>query len=263
MTQEVYDGIRVWRGYRSLDYTEQRDSFIKQLKEIFIPQTAQQMMPLGLNAYFPAIVPETQSATTQLVPDEVALVVYPSAKAYETATQKNVAGRAYSTLHSTVFNFSKKSTTPNSTSDSPEAWQPNWYWNTSYSLIKDKADWSTGTTRVLLAQPSAELNRLGFYRSVNDIVNAWRETKNGDVDAGILCVELNWLLYWEHSSSLHADTPGSLIEHLLPILERPLLNTPARLVTVPPAFSLPDDGVECKEGELLNVKIGRTDSLAN
>ncbi|SMF19810.1 hypothetical protein SAMN02745866_01221 [Alteromonadaceae bacterium Bs31] len=258
MMDKAYSGMRVWRGFRSMDYLENRPRFLNTLKSQFIPQTAQQMMPLGLQAYFPAIVPKTACSSLRVVPDEIALVVYPSQSVYEQATQNSVAGRAYGALHGTAFNFSSDAVTPKSTSDSPLLWQPGWDYGKSYSLFPTAIDWRKGSTRVLLAQPSAELNRLQFYRALDSVVNQWRDKGSTGVDAGILCTELDWLLYWEHSPANKSveETQGSLIPNIAPLLETPLINAVARTVLIPPAFSLPDPGIECDEGELLCVTTG-------
>ena len=53
------DGIRVWRGFRSRSFFDNRAKFDCFVGTVFVPQTAQQMEPLGLRAYFPALLPDS------------------------------------------------------------------------------------------------------------------------------------------------------------------------------------------------------------
>lgn len=259
MNTAELSGIRVWRGYRSESLLHKRQDFTDKLKTIFIPQTAQQMYPLGLQAYFPAILPETfvtgpADRSDLLIPDEVALVVYPSDEAYKQATQKSVAGRAYGLLHSTVFNFSDTSVLPRSTSDTPVPWQEDWHWDQSLALIDEPIDWQRGMTSVLLARPTSTLSPVQFCRALNDIVSGWREAPRQWVDGSVLCVNRHWLLYWEHQQLLTgAPESESLMERLSSILDTPYIAKNAKLISVPPIFTNPDNGVDCEVGELLSV----------
>ena len=137
-------GIRVWIGYRHPDFLPIRQKFVRDLGNIFIPQTVQQMGDLGLCAYFPMVLPDTDN----LFPDEVALVVYPSPAVYRSAKSDSVAGRAYAALHGPYFNFKSLDGIPRSKSAFPESWQGNLDIGTPYALFGNSVDWHTGSTHV-------------------------------------------------------------------------------------------------------------------
>ncbi len=93
------NAVRVWKGYK----LPNNKTFYKKLGNTFIPVTVQFMSPLGLNAYFPLVLPQEKEPQ---IPDELALVFYNSQEQYLYATKETSTGRAYSQLHSTLFNFS-------------------------------------------------------------------------------------------------------------------------------------------------------------
>jgi len=259
--QPDFSGIRVWRGFRSKAYlgdSDKRKDFIKALNEVFIPQTAQQMMPLGLEAYFPAISHEFDKHADFFVPDEVALVIYPRAAVYERAAKLTVAGRAYGALHGTVFNFSGEAGLPISGSIAPEAWRAGWEWDRAYSLLSETIQWHSGSVSVLLAKPRSDRGGLTFYREVDRVVTKWKSETRRTIDGGILYTNRDWLLYWEHcvdGTSVSARDSESLIPRFREFLQAPNVDAKAKPIAVPPAFTQDDKGVSCVEGELLNVSI--------
>ena len=261
MTKANISGVRVWRGYRKLEHLDgEMHAFEKQLKSIFIPQTAQQLEPLGLLNYFPVLVPKKDCRGEVRIPDELALVVYPSKTHYQRA-QTSVAGKAYGALHSTAFNFNHDLIIPASRSDAPTTWSKAWEFDRSYCLCGEEIDWGAGSTSVLLAKPAATLSVPSFREAVINTVSEWQERRSeaiNIINASILCVNEDWLLYWEHSQStegLGAEN-GSLIPKLRLLLEEPYVFSQARKVTVPPVFTFNDDGVECNAGELMSVFVG-------
>lgn len=110
--------VRVWLGYALPAWTKggDRERFYRQLGEVFIPATVQLMAPQGLQAYVPSVLPPSDHPK---VPDEIALVFYPSRQCYQQASHASVAGRAYGALHGTVFSFQAQQDRPASHSDFP------------------------------------------------------------------------------------------------------------------------------------------------
>ena len=109
-------GIRVWRGWRK--ETVAWDKFIRHLATIFIPATWQVMGRLGLRLYVPSVLAESKP---EGMPDEVALLFYPSQSAYLAARFRSAAGRAYGLLHEAVFAFTPER---RSTSTTAVSWSP-------------------------------------------------------------------------------------------------------------------------------------------
>lgn len=252
--------IRVWRGFRSRNFFNNRAGFDSKIGRIFAPQTVQQMEPLGLCAYFPALLPNAirQGSNDRLlkIPDEIALVVYPSRETYDNAVKHSVAGRAYSLLHRSVFNFND-SETPHSQSDFPESWSGKLNWDTPCSLVSDTTDWRSGVTRLLVAQPRRNMSAENFHQQLNNILHGWLQQSEKKVNGSIICVCPEYLLYWEHGD---IDTEqDSLLPPLLKILESPYVNRTARIVFVPPAFYEPDEGIDMSAGDFLDVRVGTDD----
>ena len=249
-------GLRVWRGFRSRSYFNKRDNFDKIIREVFIPQTAQQMEPLGLCAYFPALLPNSIPAGSNdqflKIPDEVALVVYPSIESYQRAVTSSVAGRAYSLLHWPVFNGNDPEIPP-SQSAHPEPWAGSLVWDEPSYLIDDAIDWRSGVTQLLVARPLFSMTANTFLEKLNTTINDWLLKRACNINGSIISACPDYLLYWEHRES-DCDN-GSLLPLLLELLETPYINTQARPIAIPPAFHEPDDGVDIKVGECLDVRV--------
>lgn len=250
------EGIRVWRGFRSRSYFDNRPGFDKVIGSVFVPQTAQQMEPLGLNAYFPALLPDSipPGSNDQFlkIPDEIALVVYPSKKCYEHAINSSVAGRAYGILHWPVFNVSDPEIPP-SKSGHPEPWSGGLNWDSPCYLVPDEIDWRAGTTRLLAAKPAHKESSEKFLKKLNDIVRGWLLKRDKNINGSIICVTPDYLLYWEHRE--YDKEADSLIPLLLDILETPYLNNKAKPAIVPPAFHEPDEGLKISAGDFLEVHV--------
>lgn len=102
---------RIWLGYARTELT--RAYFHQQLGGIFMPSTVQVMGQLGLQSYIPAVLPEADN-----LPDEVALVFYPSRQIYQQACKQSCGGRMYGALHQSLFQFPKsKSAFPENYTD--------------------------------------------------------------------------------------------------------------------------------------------------
>jgi hypothetical protein len=250
------DGIRVWRGFRSRSFFDNRSGFDSIVGSIFVPQTAQQMEPLGLRAYFPALLPDSipPGSNDQFlkIPDEVALVVYPSKEEYQQAVNLSVSGRAYSLLHWPVFNGNDPEIPP-SRSGHPEPWSGALNWDQPCYLAPDAIDWRSGVIRLLVARPLRNIEPDDFLQRLNDIIRGWLLKRDANFDGAIICASHDYLLYWEHRA---VDTEqGSLLPLLLGLLEAPYLNSAACPVIVPPAFHQPDTGVAMKAGDFLDVRV--------
>ena len=257
------DGIRVWRGFRAQDFVHNRPGFEDKVRRIFVPQTAQQMTPLGLCAYFPALLPDSFDASANdvhlKIPDEIALVVYPSFEAYKNAIDNTTAGRAYGLLHWPVFNSQSKATDPvripPSKSDYPLPWVDAWQWDRSYSLLDNPLNWRHGVTELLVARPKPELLEQDFQARLADAIREWRHTVKPTVRAGILCVCRDYLLYWENRRTRSAS--GSCIAALKSLTDVVYLQSMAKRCHVPPAFTAHDPGVDMQSVDFLDVRVAR------
>ncbi len=251
MFASKYDpyGARVWLGYRHLNYAERRDRFVEQLGSIFIPQTVQQMKAVGLHAYFPMVVPDTSGA----LPDETALVVYPSQDEYRAATRETVAGRAYGALHGTCFNFERDAEIPASYSRFPLPWSGTLEWAQPYSLYDEAIDWHQGRLRTLLAERPDDLSPEEFRTTVADVIALCKERSQSDMCI-VLC-EPDFIAVWEHSAS--QCCPSCVIQQLARAVDNPIICDQAQPVMVSPMFTRNDSGVDVSgmDGKLLDVRL--------
>lgn len=249
-------GVRVWWGYRHEQFAQNRAGFDKTLSSIFIPQTWQQMSALGLCAYFPALVPLAAEDEWPL-PDELALVHYPSAEQYRFATRETVAGRAYGLLHSTAFNFNNP-LLPTSGSDFPAPWVETVDFAQPTYLVDKAIQWRSGVTHMLMARPILDVGSAEYKKQINQAIQQWLKQReshvkgsDSNVDGAIILMHPHWLCYWEHRTD--SCEQNSLLPLLRPLLQDPIIDKQASTITVPPLFSGPDDGVDIKQGDFVDV----------
>jgi hypothetical protein len=136
------NSIRIFWGYKK-DGIE-KAAFYKELGETFMPGTPYVLAPSGLNGYLPAIL--NLDAALKL-PDEVALIVYPTVDLYNEARQNSLMGRIYTYSHEGVFDMKQSRGQFLGTVDNPikhtaiERWA--WY------VSGDNFDWQNGNSRLL------------------------------------------------------------------------------------------------------------------
>jgi len=239
-------GSRVWLGYRHSNLLNKREKFVQQLGDIFIPQTVQQMGPLGLCAYFPMVLPDSDIQW----PDEVALVVYPSPSIYTSATKDTTAGRAYGALHGSYFNFSSNAEIPRSRSSFPSSYSIALTTGTPYAVLGNAIDWTTGATSVLVLKRPATLRPSEFLTTLNAIISSPASA----TDELIIQVEADFALLYEHVHSLQQSS-ATIKRVLAQLPDAQALHSGALKTRVPEVFTLPDQGLPVTEGQLLDVRV--------
>lgn len=247
-------GFRVWQGWRTPRYQDRISKFHDKLGSIFLPVTVQLMEPLGMKAYLPAISPVNDN----ILPDEIALVAYPSQETYLQATREVAVGRAYGALHATVFNFDRQTTIPSSRSDFPRAWTDDWQLSTPYYLIDMALDWQAGSTGLLMARRRNDIRDSEFHELLRATIDNWRQQRPSAIDGSIVVVEQEYLIYWEHRSDTGTNVPsqGSLIPALSELLGDVVMRQSCEPIRVKPLFEVGDTGLPVNGGEFYNVSGG-------
>ena len=100
---------RFWQGWKLSQYSE--DQFQQALNQIFVPATIQVGAGKSLLSYLPALPPRVVNRPPDLanvLPDEIALVVYTS-KAEYTALRNTPQGKWYGDLHWKYFDKNRGS----------------------------------------------------------------------------------------------------------------------------------------------------------
>lgn len=210
--------VRVWTGYAlpELRRGKGRQAFYDTLGSVFIPATVQIMQPLGLSAYLPTVVPPEDDPC---IPDEVALVFYPSCRHYEQAKGSSTGGRAYQKLHATVFNFQPLPEAPKSHSSFPQLFSPSKGAETrngNYTLFQDMVDWQCGCPTVLIATfPPAARNHL------TERLHQLQQSPPTGVDGLIFSLNDTFIVVWTHWQKEPATmNPFNDIEGLRPIVNK-------------------------------------------
>jgi hypothetical protein len=214
------DAVRVWRGFR-LGSLMPAD-FVQALGTIFIPITAQLQRLYGLTAYLPTVLPTDKPAG---LPDEIALVFYETQQAY-TDTSKIVAGRAYSSLHKTVFAF------PASQSGFPTLFSSSAALDQPYHLFKQSVDWREGYAQVFVGARRPETDPKKFAVQLQSFFQAQQGRPPRCFDGAIFCISANWVVYWEHWQS-EAASQGGAIAELPKIAQRVVLQAFTPLPVTP------------------------------
>jgi hypothetical protein len=234
------NAVRVFRG-RKRNHLD-RNTFLDELGNIFMPITIQMQRLYGLTAYLPAVLPETKRKD---IPDEVALVFYRTQNSYRDA-KRCAGGRAYSELHDLVFKMSE------SISAFPEHFRGRIEPGATYHLFLKSVDWQKGSSRLCVATRRARVDQRTFLDGVGRVASQL-QIHRGALDAVIFCPSANSLLWWEHSSrtSLKPNFRfGEIAEEAFGRI--------ARRVQAPTSLLRPYGGIGLKSsGDFLNFHFQR------
>jgi len=243
------DAVRVWRGYRLGSLTG--SAFLGALGSIFIPVTVILQRLYGLTAYLPTVLPLNKPDG---VPDEIALVFYETQQAYND-TKQIVAGRAYSSLHSTVFAF------PASQSGFPALLGTKLEFDTPYHLFTDEADWQSGFSQVFVGTRKAADTPAKFASALQAFLRKLSTHRPKGLDGVVVCVSANWVIYWEHWKSEDESLKGSISD--LPKLADRVLLQPHKPTAVPASLVKHYAGLTVVGGESFNTQFPREGELAS
>ena len=234
------DAVRVWRGFRLPTLTPV--SFLTALGTIFIPVTAQLQSLYGLTAYLPTVLP---TGKPNGVPDEIALVFYETQQAYNDTTQI-VAGRAYSSLHKTVFAF------PASLSGFPVLLGPaGATLDHPFHLFNESVDWQQGFTQVFVGARPEKVNVTKFASSLTKFLQSQQKRPAPGLDGAIGCVSSNYVVYWEHWNSEGQSLEGAISE--MPKLATRVLLQPYTTQAVDPSLTDHYAGLSSVESKSFNI----------
>lgn len=238
------DAVRVWRGYRGSVPPAQ---FYADLGTIFIPVTVQMQRLFHLSAYLPAVLPANKPDG---MPDEIALVFYRTQQAYQDASLC-AGGRAYSLLHSTIFNLGKGG----SLSGFPTKLQGNFVLDAPFHLFDDAVDWQGGFTQLFVGSRRAAIDPALFAHQIADFCAAQQANRPAGLDGAIVVAASGYLIYWEHWLT-RAAAQSSGIGRLTD-LAAPELLAPYSEVAVPPGLDAVWPGLQVSGGECFNTQFPR------
>ncbi|WP_028025348.1 hypothetical protein [Enterovibrio calviensis] len=254
------NGIRVWQGYRRPEFIDNTEGFLNKLGQIFIPITVQLMTPMGLRMYYPAVPSQTVASQkvvcpTIKLPDEIALVGYPSQQTYQQASHQTVAGRAYSSLHETVFNFTPDAV-PASFSNFPTAYSntTKCQWKTPYYFSGEAIDWHGLYVGVIVWIWQNDGKADPYQSSVN-LLNACEKaiSSNNHLFEIIAVMQESYGIIWFASDVL--SWPDRIIQTLADNQCSVVMQAFHDTVNISPLFSEDDSGIDVSAGQALDVRL--------
>lgn len=241
------DAVRVWWGYKRPEVSNQ--SFDNSLGNVFIPVTVQQMSPLGLESYLPAVLPEDKPSS---VPDEIAIVFYKDQNTYQNS-RATVYGREYQLLHRALFNFDKKNGEV-STSDFPALFEDKLEPGKPYSLFpKLDTDWQSGTAKLYVGVPLDGQSREQYMDSIKSVLQEIQTHPNPNLDGVIVRVSDKFITYWEHYNNKD-NSDGKNMDALSKITKSVMRHDSADLVTIPLDGNTKFAGLAVKDGSFYNLQ---------
>jgi len=214
------NSIRIFWGYKK-DGIE-RNAFYRELGETFMPGTPYVLAPVGLNGYLPAVL--NLDAVLKL-PDEVALIVYPTVDLYNEARQNSLVGRIYTHSHEGVFDMKQSRGQFSGTLDNPvkhtaiDRWA--WY------VAGDNFDWQRGNSRLFAMSSTKNIYEilLQFSKAIKPKINQF------GIDEMIVTATASFATIWFYSQecdlSFDINTIGLPIQDLT--LLRDLKSNPVYL----------------------------------
>ena len=240
------DSVRVWRGYKLSSLPQQ--TFLGNLGAIFIPVTAILQRLFGLTAYLPTVLPLEKPAG---VPDEIALVFYTAQQAYND-TKLIAGGRAYSLLHSAVFDLTQ------SQSGFPTLLGNKLDFDTPYYLFPDSADWQSGFTQLFVGTRKSNVQPPAFAASILAFLYDLKKHRPAGLDGAVVCVSSDWVIYWEHWKTEGASLDGKISG--LAELADLLLLQPYKPTKIDSSITDHYAGLTVEGGESFNILFPLADS---
>jgi hypothetical protein len=204
------DSIRIFWGYKKEGI--EKTAFYKELGETFMPGTPYVLAPMGLNGYLPAVLNLDENS---MLPEEVALIAYPTVELYNESRQNSLVGRIYTYSHEGVFDMKKSRGQFPGPVDKPvkhpdfERWA--WY------VSGENLDWQRGNSRLLVMSSEKDIFQMLLLFS-KKIKSSLR--KNG-IDEIIVMATSSFATIWFYSQD--TDLSFNLIDLELPLKEMTLL----------------------------------------
>lgn len=246
----VASSVYVWRAFKpsSLKY----EDFAAFLGTVFLPACVQLQPPIGLRAFLPAMVPQTNKPPA--VPDQTALMFWRTPTAHDEA-KVTLAERIYSNLHGGAFDMARSSLpeVPAKFDPATPALEP----EQPYYLIDRLADWMLGSVHHLVGARRLDLTVPDFFAQAASAAKALQQATPAGVDAALVCCGDDYLVAWSHGTGDSLNLQQSL--RGFANLTQPILSADAHPLQV--AAQLWDDwsGFDLTVAPCLNMQFARHD----
>ncbi|QHT65342.1 hypothetical protein GXP67_00960 [Rhodocytophaga rosea] len=202
------NSIRIFWGYKKEGL--EKATFYKELGETFMPGTPYVLAPLGLNGYLPAVL---NLDSNLKLPDEVALIVYPTVDLYNEARQNSLVGRIYTYSHEGVFDMKQSRGQFPGTLENPVKHNSidRWAWYVSGGNF----DWQRGNSRLLALSSTKNVFEilLSFSKDIKSKLNQY------EIEEIIITATTSFATVWFYSQkselTFDLNTIGLPIQDLI------------------------------------------------
>lgn len=190
------DSVYVWRGYMApppLTYAK----FAAFLGSVFVPACALLQPTVGLRAYMPTLVPNTNKPAG--VPDQTALMFWATPQSHDLA-EGAIAVRIYSNLHGDAYDMTRSATT-----EVPVAFPTaatGFIIEQPYFLFNNPADWMFGKTLHVVGARPASQTVAGFISSVYKWAADFQKNAPKGIDATLVCCGNDYAVAWVHAATI-------------------------------------------------------------
>ncbi|MFM0336854.1 hypothetical protein [Paraburkholderia fungorum] len=239
------DSVRVWRGFRLPSLAAAQ--FYLDLGTIFVPVTVQMQRLFHLAAYLPAVLPPVRPDG---LPDEIALVFYRTQQDYTNAALA-AGGRAYSLLHSAVFNLAPGG----SLSGFPTAFAGSLTREAPACLFAEPVDWQSGFAQVFVGARRPATDPDLFLNGAQAFCQSVSQNRPQGLEAAIMVVARDYLLFWEHwpdATAAQTSRIGDLVQTASQVMFEPYAP-----IAVPTGLDSAWPGLQVAGGEALNTQFDR------
>jgi hypothetical protein len=239
--------VYVWRGFmaQGKDYK----GFSDFLGQIFVPACALLQPNVGLRAYLPTMVPQTNKPAG--VPDQTALMFWATPTSHDKAPE-SLAVRIYQLLHGDVYDMAK-SKLPEVPAQLPGsgmivAEQP-------YYLLNGKADWMKGSVHHLVGTRPGDLAPTDFLKAIGQWGLEFVLCPPLSVDQALFCCGNDYLVAWIHSPTPDSDLSKGL--DALAALTSPVMRQAPKTYNVPAGLWNSWPGIDLTQNPCINIQLDR------
>ncbi|CAN5455211.1 hypothetical protein BH10PSE14_BH10PSE14_30730 [soil metagenome] len=183
------DAIRVFIGFKRPELD--RSQFFKGVGQTFMPGTPYMLQPLGLAAYLPAVLGDPAPG----MPDEFALICYPSAAVWDENMHNTLRGRVYNQTHGGVYAATSGAAFPVMLSGMATGAKGPFY------MFDTAVDWQSGTTQVaVVARDPAQADGTAFRAALQSaLAGAASALHAKGIDQIIVTTAEDFAICWFHA----------------------------------------------------------------
>jgi hypothetical protein len=200
------DSIRVFCGFPNSQLDQ--EAFFTQLGQTFMPGTTYMLQPLGLAAYLPGVIADPPPG----IPNEFALICYPTQQVWDYAVHNTLRGRVYNQTHTGVYaSPASAAAFPRLIDEAPATAVDPFY------LFPDHIDWQSGTTCSFVGgRGNSYASGAEFRAALRTLLLRKRDSiRAHGVDQIVVLARNEFAILWMHGDMCNIETWADLLEGVL------------------------------------------------